>query len=48
VIDLVAEMHDATPQQIALACQLHRGERALPIPGTTSIQHLKLIGPTGL
>jgi pyridoxine 4-dehydrogenase len=41
-------MHDATPQQIAVAWQLHRSERALPIPGTTSFQHLKVIGPTGL
>ena len=29
------------PQQIVLACQRHRSEHALPIPGTTSIQHLK-------
>ena len=41
VIDPIAERYDATPQQIALAWQLHRTERALPIPGTTSIQHLK-------
>ena len=26
---------------IALAWQLHRAEHALPIPGTTSTQHLK-------
>jgi pyridoxine 4-dehydrogenase len=39
-IDPIAEKHDATPQQIALAWQLHRSEQALPIlPGTTSIQH---------
>ena len=41
VIDPIAERYDATPQQIALAWQLHRTERALPIPGTTSIPHLK-------
>ena len=40
VIDPIAEKYDATPQQIALAWQLHRSEQALPIPGTTSIQHL--------
>src|SRR3954468_17306856 len=37
----IAEKYDATPQQIALAWQLHRTEQALPIPGTTSTQHLK-------
>jgi len=41
VIDPIAESHEATAQQIALAWQLHRSEQALPIPGTTSIQHLE-------
>jgi aryl-alcohol dehydrogenase-like predicted oxidoreductase len=41
VIDPIAAEHDATPQQIALAWQLHRSEEALPIPGTTSVQHLQ-------
>jgi Aldo/keto reductase family len=41
VIDPIAEKYDATPQQIALAWQLHRTAQALPIPGTTSVQHLK-------
>ena len=41
VIDPIAAEHDATPQQIALAWQLHRSEQALPIPGTTSVQHLQ-------
>jgi pyridoxine 4-dehydrogenase len=41
VIDPIAARHDATPQQIALAWQLYRSEQALPIPGTTSIQHLE-------
>jgi pyridoxine 4-dehydrogenase len=39
-IDPIAEKYDATPQQIALTWQLHRTEQALPIPGTTSTQHL--------
>jgi pyridoxine 4-dehydrogenase len=41
VIDPIATRHDATIQQIALAWQLHRSAQALPIPGTTSIEHLK-------
>jgi aryl-alcohol dehydrogenase-like predicted oxidoreductase len=40
VIDPIAAKHDATPQQIALAWQLHRTATALPIPGTTSLTHL--------
>ncbi len=41
VIDPIAAKYDATPQQIALAWQLHRTPNALPIPGTTGVQHLK-------
>jgi pyridoxine 4-dehydrogenase len=41
VIDPIAAKHDATRQQIALAWQLHRTPNALPIPGTTSAQHLR-------
>jgi pyridoxine 4-dehydrogenase len=41
VIDPIAAKYNATPQQIALAWQLHRTAHALPIPGTTSVQHLK-------
>ena len=41
VIDPIAAAHDATPQQIALAWQLQRTPNALPIPGTTSVEHLK-------
>ena len=41
VIDPIAANHDATPQQIALAWQLHRTPHALPIPGTTSVEHLR-------
>ena len=37
----IAESHDATPAQIALAWLLHRSEVMLPIPGTTSIEHLE-------
>ena len=40
VIDPIARRHSATPQQIALAWQLHRTRACLPIPGTTSLQHL--------
>ena len=41
VIDPIAERHEVTPQQVALAWQLHRTGNALPIPGTTSPQHLR-------
>ena len=41
VIDPIAAKHHATPQQIALAWQLHRTAQALPIPGTTNVQHLE-------
>jgi pyridoxine 4-dehydrogenase len=40
-IDPIAERYGATAQQVALAWQLHRTENALPIPGTTSADHLK-------
>src|SRR4051812_48524315 len=39
-IDPIAAKYDVTPQQIALAWQLHRAATALPIPGTTSAEHL--------
>jgi aryl-alcohol dehydrogenase-like predicted oxidoreductase len=45
VIDPIAERHDATAQQVALAWQLSRTERSLPIPGTTSVQHLRETSP---
>jgi aryl-alcohol dehydrogenase-like predicted oxidoreductase len=41
VIDPIAEKYQVTPQQIALAWQLHRTSNALPIPGTTTLGHLK-------
>jgi aryl-alcohol dehydrogenase-like predicted oxidoreductase len=40
VIDPIAAKHDVTPQQIALAWQLHHTATSLPVPGTTSIAHL--------
>jgi len=41
VLDPLAAKYGATPQQIALAWQLHRTAQALPIPGTTSVGHLR-------
>jgi pyridoxine 4-dehydrogenase len=40
-IAAVAAKHDATPPQIALAWLLHRDERILLIPGTSSVAHLE-------
>jgi aryl-alcohol dehydrogenase-like predicted oxidoreductase len=37
----VASRHGATPSQVALAWLLHRDERILLIPGTSSIGHLE-------
>jgi pyridoxine 4-dehydrogenase len=37
----IAERHDATPAQIALAWLLHRSPVMLPIPGTSSVVHLE-------
>lgn len=37
----IAERHDATVFQIALAWLLHRAKVMLPIPGTQSLQHLE-------
>ncbi|MFB6119154.1 aldo/keto reductase [Halosegnis sp.] len=39
-IDEIAARHDATPHQIALAWTLHQSEVMLPIPGTSSREHL--------
>jgi aryl-alcohol dehydrogenase-like predicted oxidoreductase len=41
VVAAVAERHGATPSQVALAWLLHRDERILLIPGTSSIAHLE-------
>jgi len=40
-IAAVAERHGATPSQVALAWLLHRSERILLIPGTSSVAHLE-------
>jgi aryl-alcohol dehydrogenase-like predicted oxidoreductase len=37
----IAEHHNATPAQIALAWLLKRSPTMLPIPGTLSLEHLK-------
>ena len=37
----VAEAHDATPQQVALAWLLEHSPVTLPIPGTSSVEHLE-------
>jgi aryl-alcohol dehydrogenase-like predicted oxidoreductase len=41
VVSRVAARHDATTSQIALAWLLHRDERILLIPGTSSVAHLE-------
>ena len=41
VIARVAAKHGATPSQVALAWLLHRDERILLIPGTSSVTHLE-------
>jgi hypothetical protein len=40
-LDPIAQNHDATVQQVALAWHLHRAPNTLPIPGTTSLEHLR-------
>ena len=40
-LDRVAQEHDATPAQIALAWLLARSPVMLPIPGTSSVEHLE-------
>ncbi len=37
----IAERHDATPGQVALAWLLQRSPVMLPIPGTGSVDHLE-------
>ncbi|WP_172826544.1 aldo/keto reductase, partial [Mycobacterium sp. 1423905.2] len=37
----IAENHDASPSQLALAWLLKRSPVILPIPGTSSVQHLE-------
>ncbi|MFI6082040.1 aldo/keto reductase [Streptomyces sp. NPDC051217] len=41
VLAPIAARHEATLQQIALAWHLHRSPISLPIPGTTSLVHLR-------
>jgi aryl-alcohol dehydrogenase-like predicted oxidoreductase len=41
VVADIAEAHDATPGQVALAWLLQRSEVMLPIPGTGSVEHLE-------
>ena len=41
VLDKVAKAHQATPKQVALAWLLRRSRIMLPIPGTSSIDHLE-------
>jgi pyridoxine 4-dehydrogenase len=40
-LDRIAEEHDATPAQVALAWLLARSPVMLPIPGTSSIEHFE-------
>ena len=40
-LDRIASDHDATPAQIALAWLLARSPVMLPIPGTSSVEHLE-------
>jgi aryl-alcohol dehydrogenase-like predicted oxidoreductase len=40
-LDKIAQAHDATPAQIALAWLLARSPVMLPIPGTSSVDHLE-------
>jgi len=37
----IAEAHDATPSQVAIAWLLARSPLMLPIPGTSSVEHLE-------
>ena len=40
-LDRMAKQHDATPAQLALAWLLHHSPAILPIPGTSSVQHVE-------
>jgi pyridoxine 4-dehydrogenase len=41
VLETVAKKHDATVSQLSLAWLLHRSPVILPIPGTSSVDHLE-------
>jgi pyridoxine 4-dehydrogenase len=40
-VEAIAREHDATPAQVALAWLLHRSSVTIPIPGTSSLEHLE-------
>jgi len=40
-VDEIAGAHDATREQLALAWLLHTSDVTLPIPGTSSVEHLE-------
>jgi aryl-alcohol dehydrogenase-like predicted oxidoreductase len=40
-LDRMASAHDATPSQVALAWLLARSSVMVPIPGTSSVEHLE-------
>ena len=40
-VDEIAERHEATPAQVALAWLLGRAQVVLPIPGTSTVAHLE-------
>jgi pyridoxine 4-dehydrogenase len=41
VLDRIAQAHHASPTQIGLSWLLHRSPMMLPIPGSSSIEHLE-------
>jgi pyridoxine 4-dehydrogenase len=41
ILDRVAKAHHRTPKQVALAWLLQRSQIMLPIPGTSSVEHLE-------
>ncbi len=41
VLDRIARAHQATPMQVAIAWLLRRSTQMLPIPGTSSVEHLE-------
>lgn len=41
VLSKIAQRHQASPKQVALAWLLHRSPTMLPIPGTSSVEHLE-------
>jgi len=41
VLERIARAHQATPMQVAIAWLLRRSPHMLPIPGTSSVEHLE-------